>query len=191
MCWEFQTTSCYSFSQLSLAELIDFVKEEDINTIDKNPVLNACIQWVNHDVESRQKALPDILSKIQIHQCTHEFIYYILNTYETLLEGHKIQNLLLCNIVKSLRKDKDFYLRQEKSCGNFDLSIALLGGLTRYDYARKCLLFHNNSWKHLTDIPGDASSLAVSTCSDGILSSPAWFSSHTSASLVEDKDSSK
>ena len=123
----------------------------------------------HHDVESRQKALPDILSKIQIHQCTHEFIYYILNTYETLLEGHKIQNLLLCNIVKSLRKDKDFYLRQEKSCGNFDLSIALLGGLTRYDYARKCLLFHNNSWKHLTDIPGDASSLAVSTCSDGIL----------------------
>ena len=34
------------FLQLSLAELIDFVKEEDINTIDKNPVLNACIQWV-------------------------------------------------------------------------------------------------------------------------------------------------
>ena len=70
------------FSQMSLAELLDYVKDNDINVQNEDPVLSACITWIMENVDSRKDYLDTIIDSVRLSYCSVEYLQFVRVKYD-------------------------------------------------------------------------------------------------------------
>ena len=91
MCAQFtEVCECDEFKQLSLAEVVDYVNSEDVDVPNADPLLDACIDWVNSDGK-RNKLLVDLIQHIGLENCTAKFLDKISKKHKELFSTDILQ----------------------------------------------------------------------------------------------------
>ncbi len=75
MLCEFQEvidTDC--FTEMSETELVKYVEDEGLNVANEDPVFEALVIWVRHDVENRKSSFESLLKYVSLSHCSLEFL---------------------------------------------------------------------------------------------------------------------
>ncbi|KAI0228478.1 Kelch-like protein 21 [Lamellibrachia satsuma] len=82
---EFKTVALIAeFKELSCGELIEFIKDDDVNVEDEDIVFDGVIDWVRYDLDNRKSSLQTILEHVRMPYCTRNYMLHMKNTYDLL-----------------------------------------------------------------------------------------------------------
>ena len=156
---EFKTVALIAkFKELTCRELIEFIKDDDVNVEDEDVVFDAVLGWVRHDLDNRKSLLETILEHVRLPYCTRNYLLHMKDTYD----------LLTPKCFRYLHEAMSFqadivHQHQINSCRtvprtNFRMKSCLLvvGGKGKDDIkSNSCLYYRedSNSWKSLTELP--------------------------------------
>ncbi|KAI0226985.1 Kelch-like protein 25 [Lamellibrachia satsuma] len=80
---EFKTVALNEeFKELSCKELIEFIKDDDVNVEDEDVVFNAVLDWVRHDLNNRKSFLQTIIEHVRLPYCTSNYLRHIDAKYD-------------------------------------------------------------------------------------------------------------
>ena len=83
--FEFKTVAFMEeFKELSCTELIEFIKDDDVNVEYEDIVNEAVLDWVRHDLDNRKSSFEDILEHVRLPYCRSNYLRYIKNTGDLL-----------------------------------------------------------------------------------------------------------
>ncbi|KAI0213390.1 Kelch-like protein 21 [Lamellibrachia satsuma] len=161
---EFKTVALNAeFKELSCKELIEFIKDDDVNVEDEDVVFNAVLDWVRHDLDNRKSSFQTIIEHVRLPYCTSIYLRHINDTYD--LFTPKCYEYL----IEALSFQADtVHQHQMASCrtvprNNFRMKSCLLlvGGLASLEGEDKqiehksCHYYKEDtiSWESLTELP--------------------------------------
>ena len=163
MCTELeQVAASDDFKNLTLVELIDYVKREDLVLKNRDPVLIACIEWVNYEAGNRRGNMLDVLKHVQLEQCSSSALDTVCKKYKDLLTEpnvmHMIHDVVLPRLANAEKENVTDEATKEQN------NIVVLGG----QHNKTCWrLTHANplshKWDKITDIPIDQQEDSPST----------------------------
>ena len=70
------------FKELSCKELIEFIKDDDVNVEDEDVVFDAVLGWVRHDLDNRKSSFQTIIEHVRLPYCTRIYLRHIKDTYD-------------------------------------------------------------------------------------------------------------
>ncbi len=85
-----------TFKEMSEADLIQYIEDEQLNAANEDPVFEAVVTWVRHDAENRKSSFENLLKHVALSQCSLEFLDHtvrreplmmIMGCYERLAEA--------------------------------------------------------------------------------------------------------
>ncbi|KAK2194285.1 hypothetical protein NP493_1g12024 [Ridgeia piscesae] len=65
------------FKELSCTELIELIKNDDVNVDDEDVVFEAVLGWTRHDLEHRKECLEMILAHVRLPYCSRNYLRFI------------------------------------------------------------------------------------------------------------------
>ena len=75
MLQEFEPVSqLHSFKKLSETELQEYISDEGLNIASEDPVFEAVVMWVRHDVENRKSSFENLIENVKLSHCTPRFL---------------------------------------------------------------------------------------------------------------------
>ena len=83
------------FLELPLAELLDYIKDDELKIDSEDPVFSACLRWVRHDELNRKEELDHIIDHIRMEYCSQDLLESITGENSALLDTLKIQKRLV------------------------------------------------------------------------------------------------
>ena len=146
------------FKELTCRELIEFIKDDDVNVEDENVVFDAVLGWVRHDLDNRKSLLETILEYVRLPYRTRNYLLHMKDTYDLLTpkcfrylhEAMSFQaDIVHQHQINSSRTVPRTNFRM-KSC------LLVVGGKGKDDIkSNSCLYYRedSNSWKSLTELP--------------------------------------
>ena len=177
MCKDFsEVTSGQEFKDLELADIIDYIKDKNIDVLNEDIILHACIEWVEYDLISRRQHFGDLLSHVYLANCTAFMLDYVISQYEYLMTSdlykkfYRAQFQGLRNVSNSVMASGA--IRESVGQSSMQSSIVLFGGETDLGINDKFWYLDTNScWKEVGDMPTLTRSIGASICDvpDGLL----------------------
>ena len=84
---EFKTVALIvEFKELTCRELIEFIKDDNVNVDDEDIVFDAVLGWVRHDLDNRKSSLQTILEHVRLPYCTSNYLLHMKDTYDLLTQ---------------------------------------------------------------------------------------------------------
>ncbi len=72
---EFQeVTETDAFKEMSEDELTKYIKDEQLHVANEDPVFEALVNWIRHDVENRKYRFESLLKHVTLSHCSLEFL---------------------------------------------------------------------------------------------------------------------
>ena len=157
------------FKELSCKELIELIKDDDINVEDEDFVFEAVLDWVRHNLDNRKSSFQTIMEQVRLPYCTSMYLRHIKETYDLFTP--------MCYeyLIEALSfKEDTVHQHQMTSCrtvprNNFRMKSCLLvfGGmacLEGVDVAfehNSCQYYKEDttSWESLTELPQSVGSI--------------------------------
>ena len=65
------------FKEMSRAELIELIKDDDVNVDDEDVVFEAVLGWTRHDLEHRKECLEVIMAYVRLPYCSRNYLRHI------------------------------------------------------------------------------------------------------------------
>ena len=62
------------FKELSCTEVIDYIKDDEVNVSSEDVVFDAVLGWVGHDFDNRKSALKTIIEHVRLPYCTGDYL---------------------------------------------------------------------------------------------------------------------
>ena len=157
------------FKELSCKELIEFIKDDDVNVEDEDIVFDAVLGWVRHDLDNRKSSFQTIIEHVRLPYCTSNYLRHIKDTYdlftpkcyEYLIEAFSFQaDTVHQNQMKSCRTVPRTNFRM-KSCLLLVGGVACLEGKDKPFEHNSCQYYKEDtsSWESLTELPQSVGSL--------------------------------
>ena len=82
---EFKTVAFMEeFKELSCTELIEFIKDDDVNVEYEDIVIEAVLDWVRHDLDNRKSSFEAILERVRLPYCRSNYLRHIKDTGDVL-----------------------------------------------------------------------------------------------------------
>ena len=168
------------FKELSCKELIEIIKDDDINVEDEDFVFEAVLDWVRLDLDNRTSSFQTIIEHVRLPYCTSSYLRHMKDPYdlftpkcyEYLIEALSFQadtahqyEMTSCRTVPRTNLYKSV-----NSC------LLVVGGLRcvedKYNTDSSCQLYKedSNRWESLTHVPQSAGNLySVCRVDSGLL----------------------
>ena len=72
------------FKELSCAELIECINDDDVNVENEDIVIEAVLDWVRHDIDNRKSSFEKILEHVRLPYCRTNYLRHIKDTGDML-----------------------------------------------------------------------------------------------------------
>ena len=72
------------FKKLSCNELIEFIKEDEVNVASEDVVFDAVLGWIQHDLDNRKSCMETIIEHVRLPYCTSEYLENMRDKYDLL-----------------------------------------------------------------------------------------------------------
>ena len=123
MCIHFsEVIQSAEFYQLTLAEVIDFIKDDRINIPNSDPILKGCMKWVQFNTESRTDQLADLLNHVQVDQCSFPCLNNITTQYEDIIDQGNVRKRFYKAVFSIAKKMDEITLQTGMQQTNPDLT---------------------------------------------------------------------
>ena len=167
---EFKTVALQEeFKELSCKELIDFIKNDDVNVEDEDFVFDAVLDWVRHDLDNRKSSFQTIIEHVRLPYCTSNYLRHIKDAYdlftpkcyEYLIEALSFQaDTVHQHQIASCRTVPRTNFRM-KSCLLLVGGLACLEGKDEHFEHKSCQYYKEDttSWESLTELPQSVRSI--------------------------------
>ena len=63
-----------SFKKMPKNELQEYIRDEGLNVASDDPVFEAVVTWVGHDVENRKSSFENLIENVKLSSCTPRFL---------------------------------------------------------------------------------------------------------------------
>ncbi len=83
-----EVTATTAFKEMSQTEVEKYIKSEDLNVASEDPVFEAVVTWVKHDMQKRQERFETLLECISLSHCSLGFLRDAV-LHEPLMESGK------------------------------------------------------------------------------------------------------
>ena len=151
------------FKELSCKELINIIKDDDVNVEDEDFVFEAVLDWVRHDLDNRKSSFQTIIEHIRLLYCTSNYLQHMKDIYDLFTP--------MCYeyLIEALSFQADTVHQHETTSSrtlprtNFRMKSCLLlvGGLARLEgedkeFENNCCQYYKedtSSWESLTQLP--------------------------------------
>ncbi len=77
-----------AFKEMSQTDLQDYISDERLNVANENPVFEAVVTWVRHDVENRKSSFEKLMENVKLPHCSQQFLSEVVRM-EPLMETLK------------------------------------------------------------------------------------------------------
>ena len=77
-----------AFREMSETDLQDYIRSDELNVANENPVFEAVVTWVSHDVENRKPSFETLMEHVKLSHCSLQFLGNVV-THEPLMETVK------------------------------------------------------------------------------------------------------
>ncbi len=67
-------TTTDAFKKLSETDLEEYIRDENLNVASEDPVFEAVVTWVKHDMANRKSRFEDLLENITLSHCSLDFL---------------------------------------------------------------------------------------------------------------------
>ncbi len=71
-----------AFKEMSQTDLQDYISDERLYVANENPVFEAVVTWVRHDVENRKDSFEKLMGNVKLLHCSKQFLVEIVRTEE-------------------------------------------------------------------------------------------------------------
>ena len=158
---EFKTVALTpEFKELTCRELIEIIKDDDVNVEYEDVVFDAVLYWVRHDLDNRKSSLQMILEHVRLPYCTSNYLCHIKEAYDLLTtKSFEYVHEAMAFQAEPARQHQIFSCRTVPR-NNFRMKSCLLT-VGVMSYASHCLYYKDdtNTWESLTELPESVGSL--------------------------------
>ena len=78
---------------LTKSELLNYIRDEDLNVASEDPVFEAVVTWVRHDLENRKDAFEGLMEHITLSHCSLTFLGDVVMKEHLVQSGSCLQNV--------------------------------------------------------------------------------------------------
>ncbi len=71
-----------AFKEMSETDLQDYISDERLYVGNENPVFEAVVNWVRHDVENRKSSFEKLMENVNLSHCSKQFLSEVVRTEE-------------------------------------------------------------------------------------------------------------
>ena len=71
-------------SELSCTDLIECIKDDDVNVENEDIVVEAVLDWMRHDIDNRKSSFEKILQHVRLPYCRTNYLRHIKDTGDLL-----------------------------------------------------------------------------------------------------------
>ena len=72
------------FKQLSCNELVELVKDDELNVTNEDVVFESVLGWVRHDVDNRKSSLETVMEYVRLPFCTSDYMCQMKQSFDLL-----------------------------------------------------------------------------------------------------------
>ena len=145
------------FKELSCTELIEWIRQDDVNVVDEDVVIEAVFGWVQHDMTNRKSSLASVMKHVRLPYCTRAYLRHTKDDFE--LMSPKCSEYLH----EALVFQADTVHQHEMSSGRtvprtsyrIKSCLVVVGGLNDTGEYNHCHYYEEdtNRWRSMTDLP--------------------------------------
>ncbi len=88
---EFAATD--TFKDLTETELQEYIRDEDLNVASEDPVFEAVVTWVKHDMDNRQNRFDGLMEYLTLSHCSLSFLAGVVLNEPLVKSGNCFQNV--------------------------------------------------------------------------------------------------
>ena len=97
-----EVVSAAEFLEMRMDELIEYIGSNGLCVTNENPVYQAVVRWVTHDIKARQDNFPSILDHVRLSFCSPEFLRDVVAP-DSLTQNLACKNLLVDAFIQQSR----------------------------------------------------------------------------------------
>ncbi|XP_050399946.1 kelch-like ECH-associated protein 1 [Patella vulgata] len=154
-----EVIKCEEFLMLSPCQMINLIKQDELNIKCESEVFQAVIRWVENDPEKRLLKLESLLGAVRINFLSPLFLESQLNSCKILKKMPQCLQTL-SEKLKKLKLHEQCPERPRRPCS--PLVIFCAGGYLRQSLSNfECYNPHANQWHRLPDLPVPRSGLSA------------------------------
>ena len=159
------------FKELSCGNLIQLLKDDDVNVASEDVVFDAVLTRVRHDLGNRKSSMEAILEHVRIPFCTSDYLQYLKDAYDLLTpKCFEYLHEAMAFQAASVRQHETSSCRTTPR-KNFRMKSCLLvvGGQTRVSGGNVkhhlCQYYEEDTrcWKSMTTLP-ESAAIVDSVC---------------------------
>lgn len=175
------------FQSLELKKVKELLSEDKINVKKEEDVYEAMIRWVKHEVESRERFLPELLKCLRFFSMSKYSLRQILEEEELVKRNPSCMANVVSGLDYSLFPDQfeGTSLTPRLSLEAYESVVVLTGGLDGSNTTSKdthCFLLSTKKWLNsLPAMPKSCNSLDAAVCG-GLLHVVSWEKNWNSSS---------
>ena len=176
------------FQSLELKKVKELLSDDKINVPHEEDVYEAMIRWVKHEVESRERFLPELLKCLRLFSMSKYSLRQILEEEELVKRNPSCMAIVVSGLDYSLFPDQfqGTSLTPRLSLEEYEAVVVLTGGLNGSNIALNdthCFLLSTKKWLSLPTMSNSCNSRDAAVCG-GFLYVVSWERSlgrHSSA----------
>ncbi len=82
-----------AFRDMSMTDLQDYISDEQLNVANENPVFEAVLSWVKHDVKNRKSTFETMMENVKLAHCSLEFLGEVVRKEPLMKTGSCLEHL--------------------------------------------------------------------------------------------------
>lgn len=172
------------FQSLELKKVKELLSEDKITVPREEDVYEAMIRWVKHEVESRERFLPELLKCLRLFSMSKYSLRQILEEEELVKKNPSSMAVVVSGLDYCLFPDQfqGTSLTPRLSLEAYESVVVLTGGLNgtcsnKTSNDTRCFLLSTKTWLNsLPEMPNSCNSLDTAVCG-GLLHVVSWESS--------------
>ncbi len=82
-----------AFKEMSETDLQAYISDERLNVANENPVFEAVVLWVRHDVENRKGIFEKMMENVKLSHCSQQFLGEVVRTEELMQTVNCLRHL--------------------------------------------------------------------------------------------------
>ncbi len=164
------------FKAMAEDEVIKYIQDEKLRILNEDPVFDAAVTWVKHDIETRRPCFPILLKHVRLAHCTPSHLQNVV-ARQQLMEHPECQKKLTLSFVQKFAdedrmrciQDTEEFISEPRAYYNTLLFI----GKRHLNDPIECYFVANREWVHMKDLASSqfANAKDYSACvtKDGVL----------------------
>ncbi|XP_064297340.1 kelch repeat and BTB domain-containing protein 3 isoform X1 [Phalacrocorax carbo] len=147
------------FLEMNFELLQKCLEADELNVPEEESVLKAVLQWTKHNLEARQKYLPNLIKKVRLHQLPEKTLQDFLHSEEHLLKSANC-SVIIDDAVKSVQNFSGLFPDARPSTTEKYIFVHKTDedGENRHTF---CYNIKTDKWKelphtHMVDLPGSS-----------------------------------